>query len=133
MSNGGMYLGAIGLIIAAFLILMYLFQERNWLLKYLFIMGIFIAALFIPTAVYNIPIDCETVPVNITTASSTLTQVTYQQQCFTSTENIPDTFYLVFWTFYLMMFIYFIIKLFYELYQYLKEVARNNRFWTRLR
>lgn len=129
MTNGGLYLAAIGLIIGAFLILMYLFQERNWLLKYLFILGIFVATLFIPTAVYNIPIDCDIVPVNITTTTSTLTQVTYSQQCFTSTENIPDTFYIVFWSIYLILFIYFIIKLLFELYQHFKQVASSMRFW----
>jgi len=123
-----MYLGAIGLIAGLFIVLMYLFEERNWLLKYVFLMGIFVAALFVPTAVYNIRIDCDIVPSNFTTSGST-TSLNYSQQCFTSSENIPDTFYTVYWTIYIILFIYFILKLFYELYQHFKSVASNNSFW----
>ena len=118
MSDGAAYLGAIFLGIGVFMTLLVIFQERHFMLKYLFIMGILVSGFFIPSAVYEMPNHCLYVLNTSTTINATATGYSYAQQCFTTTSNFPDTFYKVYWWTYMIMILYFIIKMFYDLYQH---------------
>lgn len=117
MNEGMGYLLAIALTIAVFLVLMYVFQERHFLLKYLFIMAIMLAGYFIPTAVINLKTTCETVVANSTDVTDYVTSYEYTSFCYTTETNTADTFYQVYDWVYFIMILYFVVKIFYELYQ----------------
>lgn len=125
MSEGASYLLGLALIMAVFLILMYLFQERHWLLKYLFIMGILLAGWMVPTAMYDIRSHCETVVANSTVLDASTSSYEYKQVCFTTTSTTPDTFYKIYAWVYFFMILYFLFNIFYDLYQYVKTI----RWW----
>ena len=111
------YLFGIGLTMLLFFLLLVVFQEKNFLLKYLFIMGIFFAGYMIPTVVMDVRTTCETV-INTSTVTGNTTSFSYMQQCFTTTTKTADTFFIVYsWIFFAMIG-YFIVKVFYDLYQY---------------
>lgn len=120
------YLVGIALVIAYFFVLQYVFGERHWLLKYLFIMGILLAGYFIPGVLLDARTQCDVVVSNSTVVVNT-TSYSYTSFCYTTSTNTPDTFYQVFAWIYYFMLAYFIIKLFYEFYQYMKP--RVMRFW----
>lgn len=103
---------AVAIMIGFFTLLMVLFEERNPLLKYLFLMGILVSAFFVPTGVYHLRDYCEIMVAN-TTVSGNFTGYEYRQECFTTTANDgADTFYSVMWSLYQIMILYFIIRVF---------------------
>ena len=115
MNLGIGYLLAIVVIVGSFLVLLGLFQEKHFLLKYLFFIGILFAILFIPTAIYNIPTHCDTI-INSSDTNGTFTTYNYSEQCFTTTSTVPDAFYQIYAWMDFIMIAYFVLKIFYELY-----------------
>lgn len=125
MSAGIGQLVAIAIMMALFGLLLYFFEERRPLLKYLFIMGILVSAFFVPSAVYNLSTTCNTV-INTTTVVNNVTSYTYISQCTTDTQTgTADTFYKVMWSIYQLIILYFILRMFYELVHPLWERLRR--------
>jgi len=113
-TEGTGILFAIGLVMLFFAGLLYLYREENFLLKNLFILGILVAGLFIPTGVVQLRTTCDILVKNATVTANT-TSYAYAQQCFTTATTAPDTFYIVFWSIYQIIMLYFILKIIYHI------------------
>lgn len=109
MSEGIGLLIAIAILICLFGFLLFLFQEKNHVLRLLFIMAILVSGFFIPTAVYQLRTNCDSVVANATAINSSVNSYEYKQFCYTTTSTAPDTFYTIAWSIYQIIIFYFII------------------------
>lgn len=109
MSEGIGILIAVMISIGLFTILLLLFKENNPLLRLIFVAGILVSGFFIPTGVYQLRTECETVVANSTKLSNVTISYEYESFCYTTTSTAPETFYTVMWSLYQLMIVYVII------------------------